>query len=253
MRENRLRTLWNEGGTAVNCWLTINSSVSAEALAQLDWNSMTVDLQHGLVDWDAAIPMLQTISATDAVPMMRVPWNNPAWIMRALDAGAYGVICPMVNSRADCEAFVGACRYAPAGYRSWGPVRGLIYGGPDYFQYANDTLLAIAMIETAQAMENLDEIMSTAGLDAIYVGPNDLAVSLGFEPQYAPKDPKVGVAIDTILAAAQRHGIVPGIHCGSADMAREMAAKGFQLVTLMSDARLMVAAAAAAITSARTT
>ncbi len=253
MRENRLRTLWNEGGTAVNCWLTINSSVSAEALAQLDWNSMTVDLQHGLVDWDAAIPMLQTISATDAVPMMRVPWNNPAWIMRALDAGAYGVICPMVNSRADCEAFVGACRYAPAGYRSWGPVRGLIYGGPDYFQHANDTLLAIAMIETAQAMENLDEIMSTAGLDAIYVGPNDLAVSLGFEPQYAPKDPEVGVAIDTILAAAQRHGIVPGIHCGSADMAREMAAKGFQLVTLMSDARLMVAAAAAAITSARTT
>ncbi len=251
MRENRLRTLWQEGGTAVNCWLTINSSVSAEALAQLDWNSMTVDLQHGLVDWDAAIPMLQTISATDAVPMMRVPWNNPAWIMRALDAGAYGVICPMVNDRADCEAFVGACRYAPVGYRSWGPVRGLIYGGPDYFQHANDTLLAIAMIETAEAMENLDAIMSTEGLDAIYVGPNDLAVSLGFEPQYAPKDPEVSEAIDTILAAAQRHGIVPGIHCGSADMAREMAAKGFQLVTLMSDARLLVDAAGAAIQSAR--
>ena len=251
MRENRLRTLWQAGGTAVNCWLTINSSVSAEALAQLDWNSMTVDLQHGLVDWDAAIPMLQTISATDAVPMMRVPWNNPAWIMRALDAGAYGVICPMVNNRADCEAFVGACRYAPVGYRSWGPVRGLIYGGPDYFQHANDTLLAIAMIETAEAMENLDAIMSTEGLNAIYVGPNDLAVSLGFEPQYAPKDPEVGEAIDTILAAAQRHGIVPGIHCGSADMAREMAAKGFQLVTLMSDARLLVNAAGAAIQSAR--
>ena len=103
MRENYLRRLWQEGGTAVNCWLTIDSSVSAEALAQLDWNSMTVDLQHGLVDWDAAVPILQTISATDAVPMMRVPWNNPAWIMRALDAGAYGVICPMVNSSATCS------------------------------------------------------------------------------------------------------------------------------------------------------
>ena len=253
MRENRLRRLWQEGATAVNCWLTINSSVSAEALAQLDWNSMTVDLQHGLVDWDAAVPILQTISASDAVPMMRVPWNNPAWIMRALDAGAYGVICPMVNSSADCEAFVGACRYAPAGYRSWGPVRGLIYGGPDYFQHANDTVLAIAMIETAQAMANLDEILSTKGLDAIYVGPNDLAVSLGYEPQYAPKDPEVGEAIDTILAAALRHGIAPGIHCGSVEMAREMTAKGFQLVTLMSDARLLVDAAAAAITSARGT
>ncbi len=253
MRENYLRRLWQEGGTAVNCWLTIDSSVSAEALAQLDWNSMTVDLQHGLVDWDAAIPILQTISATDAVPMMRVPWNSPAWIMRALDAGAYGVICPMVNSSADCEAFVGACRYAPAGYRSWGPVRGLIYGGPDYFQHANDTVLAIAMIETAQAVTNLDEILSTKGLDAIYVGPNDLAVSLGYEPQYTPKDPEVGEAIDTILAAALRHGIVPGIHCGSADMAAEMTAKGFQLVTLMSDTRLLVDAAADAIISARRT
>jgi 4-hydroxy-2-oxoheptanedioate aldolase len=173
--------------------------------------------------------------------------------MRALDAGAYGVICPMVNSSADCEAFVGACRYAPAGYRSWGPVRGLIYGGPDYFQHANDTVLAIAMIETVQAMANLDEIMSIKGLDAIYVGPNDLAVSLGYEPQYAPKDPEVGEAIDTILAAALRHGIVPGIHCGSADMAAEMTAKGFQLVSLMSDARLLVDAAAGAIATARGT
>ncbi len=253
MRENYLRRLWQEGGTAVNCWLTIDSSVSAEALAQLDWNSMTVDLQHGLVDWDAAVPILQTISATDAVPMMRVPWNNPAWIMRALDAGAYGGICPMVNSSADCEAFVGACRFAPTGYRSWGPVRGLIYGGPDYFQHANDTVLAIAMIETDQAMANLDEILSTKGLDAIYVGPNDLAVSLGYEPQYTPKDPEVGEAIDTILAAALRHGIVPGIHCGSADMAAEMTAKGFQLVTLTSDTRLLVDAAADAIISARRT
>ena len=185
--------------------------------------------------------------------MIRVPWNNPAWIMRAFDAGAYGVICPMINTRADCEAFVGACRYAPQGYRSWGPVRGLIYGGSDYFKHANDELLAIAMIESAQALENLDEIMSTDGLDAIYIGPNDLAISLGLEPQYAPKDRKLADAIDTILAAAKRHGIVPGIHCGSADMAREMTAKGFQLVTLMNDARLLVDAAATAITTARKT
>ena len=253
MRKNKLHNLWQDGQTAVNCWLTINSSVSAEALAQLDWSSITIDLQHGLVDWDAAFPMLQAISSTEVVPMMRVPWNNPAWIMRALDAGAYGVICPMINSRADCEAFVGACRYAPQGYRSWGPVRGLIYGGSDYFKHANDELLAIAMIESAQALDNLDEIMSTDGLDAIYVGPNDLAISLGFEPQYAPKDRELAEAIDTILAAAKRHGLVPGIHCGSADMAREMTAKGFQLVTLMSDARLLLDAAAAAIATARKT
>ncbi len=251
MRENRLRKLWEEGKTALNCWLTINSTISAEALSQLDWNSMTIDLQHGLVDWDAAVPILQTISSTKLVPMVRVPWNTPPWIMRALDAGAYGIICPMINSRTDCEAFVGACRYAPRGYRSWGPVRGLIYGGNDYFEYANDTILAIAMIETAEALQNLDEIMSTDGLDGIYIGPNDLAISLGYEPQYEPKDAEVAEAIDSIHAAALRHGVVPGIHCGSADMARQMTEKGFQLVTLASDVRILVGAASDAISRAR--
>ena len=251
MRENKLKTMWAEDKGALNCWLNMDSSLAAEAMMAANWDSYTIDMQHSLVDWRSALTMLQTLSQGDKPLLMRVPWLDPAWIMRALDAGAYGIVCPMVNTREDCEAFVGACRYAPVGYRSWGPVRGLSYGGPDYFHKANETIVTLAMIETRQALENVDAIMSTPGLDGIYVGPNDLAISLGYEPQYMPKDAEVADAIDTILDAAKRHKIVAGIHCGRGEMAGEMTQKGVRFCTILGATRLMVMGANDALGAAR--
>lgn len=209
MRENKVRTIWQAGGAVINGWLGIPSAVAAENMAQCGWDSLTVDLQHGLVDYQAAVGMMQAITTVGMTALARVPWNEPGIIMKLLDAGAFGIICPMINTRAEAEAFVGACRYAPTGYRSFGPVRaGWVHGG-EYFKRANETVLAIAMIETVKAMDNLEEILSTPGLDGIYVGPADLAISLGRQPQGDPTDDVVNKAIDTICAAAKRHCVRP--------------------------------------------
>ncbi len=251
MRENGVRNIWAAGGNVVNGWLAIANSFSAEVMANEPFDSVTVDIQHGMVDFQPAVSMLQAISTTAATPLARVPWNDPASIMKVLDAGAYGVICPMINTGAECERFVGACRYAPAGYRSFGPARGLLYGGPDYAKHANDTIITFAMIETAEAVDNLDAIMSVDGLDAIYIGPNDLAISLGNPPLPEPTAPNVIEAVDTILAAAKRHDVVAGIHCPDGASAKHKFDKGFQFATIANDARLMATAANAQIAVAR--
>ncbi len=251
MRENKIRTIWGRGGAVLNGWLAIPSGFSAESMAHQGWDSLTIDLQHGLVDYQAAVTMLQAISTTETVPMARVPWLEPGIIMKLLDAGSYGIICPMVNSRAEAEDLVGACRYAPRGRRSFGPSRAVLYAGADYPEHANDTVLTIAMIETAQALDDLDAIMSTPGLDGIYIGPADLSLSLGCPPTLDPTETRVVEAIQTVLEAAKRHHIAPGIHTGSIARARAMIDLGFQLVTLQSDARLMAAAAKQAVTEIR--
>ncbi|MDJ0610769.1 MAG: aldolase/citrate lyase family protein [Kiloniellales bacterium] len=251
MRPNRVREIWARGGAVINGWLAIPSSLSAETMAHQGWDSLTVDQQHGMVDFPNALAMLQAVSTTETVPMTRVPWLDPGYIMKMLDAGAYGVICPMINNREQAETLVGACRYAPAGFRSVGPVRGLMYGGPDYLAEANDTVLAIAMIETQEALENLDAIMTVPGLDGIYIGPSDLGLSLGRVAKPDQTDPEVVAAIEAILAAAKRHGVTPGIHCGSPAYAKKMIDLGFQLVTIMSDNLLMAAAAKGAVTELR--
>ena len=251
MRENRIRKIWRDGGAVINGWLAIPSSLSAETMSHQGWDSLTVDQQHGMVDFQSAVPMLQAICTTDTVPITRVPWLEPGIIMKSLDAGAYGIICPMINTREDAEALVGACRYAPQGHRSFGPVRALMYAGADYPQHANDTVLAIAMIETQQALDNLEEILNVPGLDGIYIGPSDLALSLGGTPKPDQTDPKVVAAIERILAAAKSHGVVPGIHCGSPAYATRMVEQGFQLVTILSDNLLMATAAKRAVAELR--
>lgn len=251
MRENAVRSIWARGGAVINGWLGIPSPVSAENMAQCGWDSLTVDLQHGHIDYQVAVQMLQAISTTATMPFARVPWCEPGIIMKLLDAGAFGIICPMINSRADCEAFVGACRYAPRGYRSFGPVRATWYGGPDYYQKANDTIVAMAMIETTQAVERLDEILTVPGLDGIYIGPNDLAITLGRAPSGDPTDPLVLETIDRILAAARRHGIPAGLHCGSTAMAKRMIARGFQFTTLLGDNAFLNMAARSAVADVR--
>ncbi len=243
MRENRLRTMWAEDRAVVNGWLAIPNSFSAETMAQQGWDSLTIDLQHGVVDYQAMVPMLQAISTTPTVPVVRVPWLEAASIMKALDAGAYGVICPMVNTREDAQKLVAWSHYAPRGTRSFGPIRALLYGGADYAAHANDTIVTFAMIETAQALDNLDAILSVEGLDAVYIGPSDLSLALGCKPVFDDVDPPVAQAIDHILERATAHGLKAGIHNGRTDVALARIAKGFRFVTVSSDARLMAAGA----------
>ena len=251
MRENRLRTVWKSGGAVVNGWLAIANSFSAETMAHQGWDSLTIDLQHGVVDYQGMVPMLQAISTTATVPVVRVPWLEPGILMKTLDAGAYGVICPMINSREDAQKLVAYTHYAPRGTRSFGPVRALLYGGADYPTHANDTIVTFAMIETAKALDNLDDILSVEGLDAIYIGPSDLSLALGCTPTFDDLDPQADQAVEHILARAKAHGIVAGIHNGTAESALKRIAKGFQFVTVSSDARLMAAGAQGVIAKMR--
>ena len=243
MRENRLRTIWNNGGAVLNSWLALPTSFGAETMAHQGWDSLTVDMQHGVVDYQAMVGMLQAVSTTDTVPIVRVPWLEPGILMKSLDAGAYAVICPMVNSREDAQRLVANTHYAPRGMRSFGPVRASLYGGADYAAHANDTIVAFAMIETAAALDKLDDILSVEGLDAIYIGPSDLSLSLGCKVAMDDLDPKAAQAVDHILARAKAHGVVAGIHNATPESALRRIAKGFQFVTVSSDARLMATGA----------
>ena len=251
MRPNKIREVWQAGGAIVNGWLAIPNSFSAETMAHQGWDSLTIDLQHGVVDYQAMVTMLQAISTTDTVPVVRVPWLEPGILMKTLDAGAYGVICPMVNTKEDAQKLVAYTHYAPRGTRSFGPVRALLYGGADYPTHANDTIVTFAMIETAAALDNLDDILSVEGLDAIYIGPSDLSLALGCNPTFDDLDPKAAEAVDLILARAKAHGVVAGIHNGTPESAQKRIAKGFQFVTISSDARLMAAGAQQIISKMR--
>ena len=246
MRSNRLREIWADGKQATNIWLGLPSMLAAETIAHQGWDSMTVDMQHGHIDFASMVAMLTAISTTQTVPLVRVPWNQPGDVMRALDAGAYGVICPNVDTREQCERFLGACRYAPLGYRSVGPRRAVLYGGSDYLAKANETVLAAVQVESALALKNVAEIAAVKSLDMIYVGPNDLALSLGRDMRVGAADPVVSEAIDKILAAAKSADLRTGIYCRNADDAKAMLARGFDLVTVTSDDALLGAGAAIA-------
>ena len=239
MRKNRLREIWASGGAAVNGWLAVPNGFSAETMAHQGWDSLTVDIQHGVVDYQAAVTMLTAISTTDTVPVTRVPWLDAGHLMKVLDAGAYGVICPMVNTREDAEKLVAYTRYPPMGTRSFGPIRGLLYGGPDYPEHANDTIVVFAMIETRDGLDNLEDILATPGLDAVYVGPSDLSLALGCRPTLDDVDPPAAEAIELIAAKAKEHGKVAGIHNGTPEAALRRIEMGYQFVTISSDARLM--------------
>ncbi len=251
MRENRLKELWAEDRPALGGWLGIPSSTSAEMMAHAGFDWLCVDIQHGAIDYQVAATMLQAISTTDTVPIVRVPWNEPGIIMKVLDAGAYGVIIPMVNSRAEAEAAAAACRYAPDGIRSYGPARAVLYAGPDYFSRANETVLCIPMIETREALANVDEIVGTPGVDAVFIGPSDLSVSLGLPPSYDHDAAEFVAAVASVGAACKRHGVVPGVFGGNATVAKKRIGQGFRLIEVADDGRTMVTGAAAALAQLR--
>jgi len=244
MRPNRLRQIWASGKPVINCWISLPGLLGTEMLAHQGWDSLTVDLQHGQNDFASMCALFVAISTTDTVPLMRVAANTPGDVMRALDAGAYGVICPNIDTAEDCARFVDACHYPPDGYRSFGPKRGLLYGGPDYVKHANETILTIIQIESALGLKNVDAIAATRGLDMLYIGPSDLGLALGREARQNQTDPVVMEAVDKILAAAKRAGKHAGMHCTSPEYALEMIAKGFDFVTVISDEGLLAKGAA---------
>ncbi len=244
LRKNKLKKFIKEGKPIINGWLQIPSSFSAEVMAHQGWDSLTIDMQHGVVDYPNALQMLQAISTTDVMPLARVNWNEPGQIMKILDAGCYGVICPMVSNKFEAEKFVQACMYPPKGYRSFGPIRGLIYGGSDYGEYANDEILKLAMIETKEALDKLDEIMSTPGVDGIYIGPADLSLAIGEKPSFDNQEgsPQYKKIVE-ILEHAKKNNIAAGIHNASAEYAKKMIDIGFNLVTIGSDQKALTTGA----------
>ncbi|MEO1226848.1 MAG: aldolase/citrate lyase family protein [Pseudomonadota bacterium] len=239
MRTNRVRETWEAGMPVVSGWLSIGNSYSAEAAGHSGYHCVTVDLQHGMIDLQAAIFMLQAISATPATPMIRVPSLEPALIMKVLDAGAYGVICPMVDTAEEAASFVAATRYPPSGSRSFGPSRGLLYGGADYFDHANETIVRLAMIETLSGLENVEAICQVDGLDGVFIGPNDLGLALGQGHAADPTHPDVLQAITQILNAAKGHGRHAGIFCPSGQVAQRRIDDGFDFVVPNSDMNLL--------------
>ena len=244
MRKNKLKELFKAGKPIINSWLAVPSSFSAEVMAQQGWDSLTIDMQHGLIDYPNAVSMLQTISTTETTPMARVNWNEPGQIMKILDAGCYGIICPMVSNRKEAEKFIQACQYPPKGYRSFGPIRASIYGGNDYAKHADKEILKLAMIETKEALEKLDEILDTPNLDGIYIGPADLSLAVGEEPGFdKPENTKAYKEILRILEGAKKRNLLAGLHNGSAEYAQKMINKGFNLVTVGSDSRYITAGA----------
>lgn len=243
MRSNKLREIWADGGTVINGWLSIPNAFSAEIMANQGWDSVTIDTQHGMIDFSRALEMLIGISTTDAVPMARAPWLEPGILMKLLDAGAYGIICPMINTVEDAENLARFTHYAPQGARSFGPLRASLYAGGDYAEKANDSIVVFAMIETKQAVENLEGILAVPGIDAVYIGPSDLSLSLGCKPVLDDVEKPVSDAIDYILAKTKEHGKVAGIHNGTTQSALMRAEKGFQFVTIATDARLLAVGA----------
>jgi 4-hydroxy-2-oxoheptanedioate aldolase len=249
--QNKLRTLWNDDASAINAWLGIPSTITAEIVSKQGFDAITIDLQHGINDYSTAVPMLQAISACDATPMARVPWLEPGIIMKLLDAGALGIICPMINTPEEAERFVRYCRYAPQGERSFGPVRAALVHGSGYVKQANDSIVTLAMVETSQALARVADIARTPGLTGIYIGPSDLGLSLGYEAKLDQTEPVVMDAIKRILEAARNGGIRAGIHCLAPAYAREMLELGFDLVTMGTDIRLFTAAYADAMKALR--
>lgn len=229
---------WSDGGVLYGGWCSIPSPFVAEVMGRAGFDWVCIDMQHGLVAPADVVGMLQALDVTGTPPIVRVPWNDPAAIMRALDAGAHGVIVPMVNDVEAARAAVAACRYAPEGIRSWGPVRAALRSGATEPSEANRQVLCMVMIETVEAVENLDAILDVEGVEGVFVGPSDLAVSLGDDPRNPPTA-RHEEAVDAIVARCKERDVLAGIFCLDVERAERYGAKGYRLINLQSDARML--------------
>lgn len=248
---NPLKTRLDAGKSCANGWLGIPSGFSAELMAQCGWDSITVDLQHGVQDYQSMVECFQAMGRFPVTPLARVPWNEPGIIGKTLDAGAWGVICPMINDAAEAKALADACFYPPLGRRSNGPIRWGGYDGAPYQPNANSQVLAIAMIETREGIDNIDAILSVPGISGIYVGPSDMRLALGLSAVLDTQDQEILDIYAGLIAACRRHGKFAGLHTLSAAYSAQMSRMGFQLCTVGSDATLLVEVASGAVSAFR--
>jgi 4-hydroxy-2-oxoheptanedioate aldolase len=229
---DRMRATWASGGTALGAWLFLREPLVAEAAALSGYDYVCIDMQHGLMSYEHAVTMLYAMARTETTPIVRVPWNEPGIIGRVLDAGAGGVVIPMVNTADDARAAVQACFYGPKGARSMGPVGVSARAGREgYFGSANNSVICIPMIETKEAVGNLDEILAVPGIDAVYVGPADLSITYGLQPMNDQTDPEWNAALELVVARCAVHGVVPGVHADPS-IAGKRAAAGFKMITV---------------------
>ena len=249
MAKNGLKERWQSGEPSYGAWLSIPSSYVAEAVSHQGFDYVCVDLQHGMIDYPDATEMILAIHAAGSVPVARVPSNELGAINRMLDAGAMGIIVPMIETLDDVRAAVRACRYPPDGGRSFGPNRAAFAAGPDYFETANENVLCIPMIETRGALDAVEEIVAEPGVDAVYVGPNDLSLSLGQPPGSDNPDPYQS-AYRRIAAACAEAGVVAGIHA-NAKLAPKHVKTGYGMITISSDAGALIGGVARDLRSVR--
>jgi 4-hydroxy-2-oxoheptanedioate aldolase len=251
---NKLKARLKSGKACVNAWLAIPSGFSAEVMAQCGFDSVTVDMQHGVQDYQSMVQCFQAMDKYPITPMVRVPWNEPGIIGKVLDGGAWGVICPMVNTPAEAKALANACLYPPNGKRSNGPIRAAAYGEASPYQsIANDEVLVVPMIETQEAIDNIDGILDVPGVGGIYVGPSDLGLSLGMKPMLDREEPEIFPIYEKLVKATSRRGQFAGIHNATGAYAARMIAMGFRFVTLANDSGLMARAAREQIAITRKT
>ena len=249
---NKLKARIAAGKAAVNGWLAIPSGFSAEVMAQCGWDSVTVDMQHGVQDYQSMIQCFQAMDKHPITPLVRVPWNEPGIIGKCLDGGAWGIISPMCNNAAEAKALVDACMYPPLGKRSNGPIRAAAYGeNSPYQSIANGEVLVIPMIETQAGIDNIDEILSVPGISGIYIGQSDMGLSLGMIPILDREEPVIMDIYKKLLASCKKHGKFAGLHNGSAAYAARMIQMGFQFTTIANDSGLMARAAREAVTATR--
>jgi len=248
---NGVKAAWAAGKPVVNGWLAIPSGFTAEVMAQAGWDSLTVDIQHGVQDYMSMVACFQGMQPLRIGPKLRVPWNEPGIIGKCLDGGAKGVICPMVNTEKEARDLVAFCRYPPHGTRSFGPIRSGIYGAAADTKAANEDVLVIPMIETKTALDNLEAIVAVPGVDGIYIGPSDLSLSLGMAPLQDRQEPEFLAVLDRIRNTAQKAGVKVGIHTMTGAYSKQMFERGFNLATIMNDSGLMLTAARAQVAIAK--
>ena len=247
MRPNKVKRQLHAGEPSIGTWLSLGSPLAAEQLTQAGFDWLNIDQEHSAVDAGLTLAVLQAISLGETVPLIRVPWNSGDWIKRALDAGAYGVVVPMVNSREEAEQAVRACKYPPEGVRSVGGIRPRLYGGQDYVARANDEIVVIIQIEHIEGVKHARDILSVPGIDAYFIGPNDLCMSMGLPPSLEPDLPAFWEALESVRQAAREFGVAPGIHVATPERGTRMLEQGYQFLSIASDAAFMATAASSTV------
>lgn len=248
--KNTALAQWKAGTPSHGAWINLPELHTAEIIARMGFDWLCFDLQHGLMSYSHLLALIPAISATAATPLVRVAGNDAAAIGRVLDAGAHGVIVPMVNSAEEAARAVAACRYPPQGTRSCGPMRGIMLDGIDYLVSANEEIACIAMIETREGLANVDAIAATPGIDALFVGPMDLCYGLGIAPG-SFSNPAFIAAIETIKAACESSGIAAGMFGYNAALAAKYLSEGFQFASVGTDIGFFRDGARAAFDTAR--